>query len=160
VGVSDRHTRSELQQFIKHCPVFKEREIESANAVYLEHVNKVFIDVFIHYNKDANTVAHGGLKTEWTNTPFEVKQVDFLGHLYGAPADSNLYLEENYGDWRTPKPEFETFTDTPNMLVIDQANFELYCIMAATNYYLTGDSYRLKQISVCSGVNTTVGTTW
>jgi len=158
VGVSDQFTRSELQEFIKHCPVFKEREIESANAVYLEHVNKVFVDVFIHYNKDANTVAHGGLKTEWTNTPFEVKQVDFLGHRYGAPADSNLYLEENYGDWRTPKPEFETFTDTPNMLVLDQANFELYCIMAATNYYLTGDSYRLEQISVCSGVNTTLRT--
>jgi len=146
VGVSEKHTKEELQKVIRSCPTLKEREIDSANAVYVEHVSGTNIDIFIHYRKSATTVAHGGLKTEWINTHFKVKQVEFLGHHYGVPGDPELYLKENYGDWQVPKPEFETFADTPNMRVINNDNFEIYKIMKATSYYLSGNEHGLRSL--------------
>jgi len=146
VGVSEKHTKEDLQRLIRKCPVLKEKEIDSTKAVYVEHVNGVSIDIFIHYKKDATTIAHGGLKAEWVNTRFEVGQAEFLGHRYGIPVDTDLYLKENYGEWRIPKRNFETFADTPNMLVTNTDNFELCKVMATTDYYLTGNSYGLNRL--------------
>jgi hypothetical protein len=147
VGVDERHSINELRLAADNCPQFKCREIYSENAIYLEHINGVFIDVFRHYRKDNGAYAHSGLKAEWENTHFGLKSHDFLGGCYSVPDDYDRYLTENYGsDWRTPKPEFETFADTPNMKVSDELNFKLYCIMATTNYYLVGDKYRISRL--------------
>jgi hypothetical protein len=150
VGVSDEHSKEDLQAIMQSCPTLKEREIESTNAIYLEHANSVYIDVFIHYKKDGATVAHGGLKAEWVNTPFKVKQIEFLGNHYGVPANTDLYLEENYGNWQTPKPGFETFTDTPNMIITNKGAFgstKSWQLQATTCQGTTTDSKVYKGLN-------------
>ena len=82
----------------------------------------MWIDVFPHYMED-NKRWHDGTATRWWNTPFELKTTDFLGIQQYVPDNPELYLDENYGDWRTPNPFFDARIDAPNAEVTDPEHF-------------------------------------
>lgn len=60
-------------------------------------------------------VKRQGRELRWNFTPFDLAERAFLGTSFEVPADAERYLEEAYGDWRTPDPSYETFLASPNL---------------------------------------------
>ncbi|WP_110655821.1 LicD family protein [Salinicola halimionae] len=127
VGVMPEVSMTLLHQAIKNSRRFKLQEIVSENTLYVVHPNGVKIDLFRHY-KENGKLYHAGIKCRWWNSPFELEKRSFLGDQYFVPVDYDTYLTENYGDWRIPIIEFETFLDTPNIEVTNILNMSLYYI--------------------------------
>lgn len=86
------------------------------SIIKLVHKNGLQIDFFIHYTENGRCW-HGSSIHRWENTPFELTWRKLEGIPVLAPADGDLYLTENYGDWRTPVKEFDCTTGTPNLVV-------------------------------------------
>lgn len=146
IGVTEIVKMDELHRAIADCPVFKEREIRSENCCYVQHANGVDIDIFRHY-ETGGRIWHEGIKTRWWNTPFELKQTEFLGQQYAIPADTDRYLTENYGDWSTPKLEYDTFLDTPNIESTSEDALTLYYLSVLVDHYLRGNMPLFKRIA-------------
>ena len=141
VGVLPAVSMQTIRQAVENSARFKYQEVKSENTVYLVHLNGVKIDVFRHFDSDGR-LCHEGIKSRWWNTPFELTPMSFLGQEYFVPADHDLYLTENYGDWRTPVTDFETFIDTPNMEVTNSPAMALYFSSRAIAAYKMGDVER------------------
>lgn len=136
VGVMPEVSISVLRNAINQSDRFILQETPGKQTLYLQHANGVKIDLFRHYQEN-NILYHGGIKCRWWNTPFNLIQQSFLGQQYFVPENSDIYLTENYGNWRTPIMDFETFLDTPNMEVTEPIKMALYfgaqCIAAHRN---------------------------
>ena len=80
--------------------------------------DKIALDLYVHYPVK-NKIRSGlmvGPETLWYEvTEFSLKTSDFLGHQVPIPADPELYLQENYGEWRTPDPNY-IFLFAPNIV--------------------------------------------
>ncbi|MEP4404955.1 MAG: hypothetical protein ABJ370_11345 [Paracoccaceae bacterium] len=84
-------------------------------ALYrLLHRSGIEIDVFVHY-REGDTRWHGSLKHRWDNSEFSLSDITIADITVQGPTDSNRYLAENYGDWRTPVTDFNCATGTPNI---------------------------------------------
>lgn len=104
------------------------------------HRSGITIDVFPHFAEDA-LVWHGSNKHRWYNTPFTLAPREFAGGNYLAPADAERYLEENYGNWRTPCAFWDVSFDTPNR-VFPRTPSALFMLV---NYVTrTGDRHRMQ----------------
>ncbi|MDN7131953.1 hypothetical protein JNO04_06260 [Halomonas sp. MC140] len=125
VGVMPDVSMKQLRESLTQSSRFKFQEIFHENTLYLVHPNGVKIDVFRHYEEQGK-LYHGGIKCRWWNSPFTLQYRTFLGDEYLVPDDEDKYLTENYGDWRTPIIDFETFLDTPNLEVSHPTNMALY----------------------------------
>lgn len=86
------------------------------SLIKLIHPNGLHLDIFIHYT-EGGICWHGSIIHRWENTPFELVRREMEGVPVNAPADAELYLSENYGDWRTPITDFDCTTGTPNLVV-------------------------------------------
>ncbi|MDX4048209.1 hypothetical protein Q6A75_04620 [Aliarcobacter skirrowii] len=75
------------------------------------------IDMFIHYRQNGKIV-HGSKIHLWENSPFELVIDNLEGIELYCPNNADVYLTENYGDWRTPVKEFSCSTGTPNLTVV------------------------------------------
>lgn len=82
------------------------------------HRTGINIDVFVHHLEDG-TRWHGSSIQRWDNREFGLAQYRLAGIPVLGPADSDRYLTENYGDWRTPVTEFNSTTGTPNMVPVN-----------------------------------------
>lgn len=142
VGVMPHISMKQLRESLAHSNRFKFQEIYNDNTIYLVHPNGVKIDVFRHYEEQGR-LYHGGIKCLWWNTPFTLKSHEFLGEQYLVPEDEDKYLTENYGDWRTPITDFETFLDTPNLEVAHATNMALYHAAQAIASHRTGREDRV-----------------
>ncbi|WP_026313273.1 LicD family protein [Actinobacillus capsulatus] len=125
VGVWDDHSYEELANYLATSGYFYVVPTRTKHLVMLRHVNGIVIDVFIHY-REPNDYWHAGVKIKWHNSPFNLVYTHFLGQQYLIPENYDLYLTENYGDWRTPKTKFDSAFDTPNMEVINEAEMKIY----------------------------------
>lgn len=93
------------------------RETALPILLKLVHRSGVHIDVFVHYLEDG-VRWHGSHVHRWDNTEFALEPHTFEGVDVLAPANADLYLRENYGDWRTPVSDFSPSTGTPNLTVV------------------------------------------
>lgn len=144
VGVMPHISMKQLRESLAHSTRFKFQETFHENTLYLVHPNGVKIDVFRHYEEQGK-LYHGGIKCHWWNTPFTLKPTAFLGDEYLVPEDENKYLTENYGDWRTPVTDFETFLDTPNLEVTHTTNMALYHAAQAIASHRSGRPDRVAR---------------
>ena len=118
---------AELEAAFDRMPEFNVRRLDfTADRLRVNHSAGVAIDVFPHYEdeNDPGKVWHDGTATRWWNSPFELKTVEFLGLPTWVPAEPERYLDENYGDWRTPDPHFDARMDAPNVDVTDPDYFD------------------------------------
>ena len=117
---------AEIERAFERSPVFEVRRLDfNTDRLRVNHVNGVMIDIFPHYEGDGDgRIWHDGTATRWWNTPFDLKPVEFLGRPQLVPDPPEKYLDENYGDWRTPNPHFDARMDTPNVEITDQAYFD------------------------------------
>ena len=102
--------------------VFKNDSFISKNEkkpVLLKIIHKtgLNIDLFIHY-RDGNIIWHGSSYHRWENKIFNLKTYLLNDLEVFGPHNSDLYLTENYGDWRTPVTNFHFNTGTPNLSII------------------------------------------
>lgn len=105
---------------IKKSGLFYIQATRSSLALRIKHVNGTAIDIFLHFREEDN-YWHGGSKLKWNNTPFSLITCKFLNDEYLIPANYDLYLSENYGDWRTEKSNFDSAFDTPNATLISNS---------------------------------------
>lgn len=100
---------------------FNVRKIDfNTDRLRINHENGMMIDVFPHYQDTDGKIWHDGTATRWWNSPFDLTTVDFLGKPQFVPLPPEQYLDENYGEWRTPNSNFDARLDAPNAQVTDQ----------------------------------------
>jgi hypothetical protein len=125
VGIWEDIPRDQLMKALRSCGLFYVLYSRAHEIVRIKHVNGIAIDVFYHY-RGVDGVRHGGVKVSWHNTPFSLTERNFLGEKFLIPEDYDRYLTENYGDWKTPKIDFDSSYDTPNLKVISQDELAIY----------------------------------
>ena len=137
VGVMDHYEFERVRGALSGTGHFMLLPIITERILRVKHSNGVMIDVFFHWEEDGR-LYHEGQKTRWWNSPFQLVETEFLGERFLVPHDTDTYLTENYGDWRTPVTDFETFCDTPNMSVTDRNETLWYYYRMLLDYYHTG----------------------
>lgn len=84
-------------------------------ALYkIMHRSGVEVDIFVHHLDDGRRW-HGSARHRWWNADFGIGSYTIAGLSVPGPADADTYLHENYGDWQTPKTDFDCSTGTPNV---------------------------------------------
>jgi hypothetical protein len=100
----------------------------------------VHIDLFTHF-KDGHILWHGSTLHRWDNSSFSLTTTFFLGMNVLIPDDADLYLTENYGDWRTPVKKFNCSTGTPNASVSANPRTLCYYIKLSLDNYSESVDY-------------------
>lgn len=80
----------------------------------VRHRDGVHVDIFWHY-RDGEVLWHGSAVHRWVNTAFSLSPYQLEGCPVLGPSDPDIYLTENYGDWRTPRLSFNATSGTPNL---------------------------------------------
>jgi hypothetical protein len=123
VGIFREDCHSDLEKWFSTSPIFRVGRVDlSSDRVRAIHENGTWIDIFPHY-MEGDKRWHDGTATRWWNTPFGLRTVNFLGIDQYIPDDPERYLDENYGDWRTPNSHFDARMDAPNVEVTDREHF-------------------------------------
>lgn len=83
---------------------------------------EVCLEIFIKYPIDDQSYWMIGRKVKSVPKRFydALTRIEFKNQSYSIPADTDGYLTFRFGDWRTPKQEWNTFRDD-NALVTKQA---------------------------------------
>ncbi|WP_460543460.1 LicD family protein [Glycomyces halotolerans] len=111
----------DLQSAFERSEWFHVRRLDfNTDRLRVNHVNGMMVDIFPHYEDADGRIWHDGTATRWANAPFELRRAEFLGRSVFVPDPPEQYLDENYGDWRTPDPDFDARLDAPNAEVTDQ----------------------------------------
>lgn len=147
IGVWETHSVESLANVIYNSGCFYVLPIYSPDILVIRHVNGITIDIFIHH-READDYWHAGGKSKWHNSPFELVSRSFLNSEYLVPADYDLYLTENYGNWRTPQLSFDSALDTPNMEIISHDDFLIYLYKKITFALHTGKRPSERYLSV------------
>ena len=129
--------------------------MESPAIIQFVHRSGVLFDLFIHF-KEAGVTWHGDSMHRWDNSNFDLSGYEFLGREFRAPSDPDRYLTENYGpDWRTPKSDFDSMVDTPNMTFVGSPNGLVFWAWMVTDAVTSKDAQRLRSyldLLKCQGV--------
>ena len=85
----------------------------------IQHIaTGMWIDVFV-YHPQGDKLVTGvdfffGYRQTFAFTPFELKEIEFLGVKMNAPANAELNLEENFGNWRVPDASYISHLESPS----------------------------------------------
>jgi hypothetical protein len=113
----------DLERAFDSSSTFHVRRLDfNTDRLRVNHTNGVAIDIFPHY-REGGLIWHDGTATRWWNRPFGVRTIEFLGKKVFVPDPPEQYLDDNYGDWRVPVPNFDARLDTPNVEVTDPDYF-------------------------------------
>lgn len=146
VGVLTDYPAASLRQALATSGRFKVKNLTTDKLVQVQHSNGVMIDVFMHWREDG-LIYHEGQKTRWWNSEFGLQEADFLGKTFMIPTNPEVYLVENYGKgWTVPEPDFETFVDTPNMIIQDDDHMRWYYYSKLHDYYFAGKPAQLRKV--------------
>ena len=119
VGVWDNVDRDRMLSILRTAGFFYDQASRAPEIVRVKHVNGIVVDIFYHFRSPGD-YWHRGVKIVWHNSPFGLATRAFLGEEFLIPDDYDKYLTENYGDWRTPKIDFDCAFDTPNAEVVNR----------------------------------------
>ena len=105
---------SRIEQAFRDHPAFDFDLPHPGNPkLGLIHRAGAAIDLFRYY-REGEQLYHDGVFVRWHNSPFELEEHDFGKLRVCLPGNADRYLTENYGDWRTPDPDFDAFVEGPN----------------------------------------------
>ena len=80
----------------------------------------MWIDIFVYHPQDEHLVTgvdfFFGYRQTFAFTPFQLKDVEFLGVDMKIPANAELNLTENYGEWRSPDPDYLSHLESPSTM--------------------------------------------
>jgi len=92
---------------------------ERCNTLVARHVATGYcIDIFLYRERDGKVItgvdSDFGYVQEFAFTPFQLREVDFLGTRFFVPEDVELNLAENFGDWRIPDKKYISHLESPS----------------------------------------------
>lgn len=123
VGYFHEECSVDLESHFRKSSRFRVGRVDlTSTRLRLIHKNGVWIDVFPHY-MEKGLRWHDGTATRWWNTPFGLRRINFIGIDQYIPDNPELYLKENYGDWRIPNSNFDARIDAPNVEITDPDHF-------------------------------------
>lgn len=80
----------------------------------------MWIDVFVYHPQGKHWVTgvdfFFGYRQTFAFTPFELQDIEFLGVTMQAPANAELNLTENYGNWRVPDAAYLSHLESPSAM--------------------------------------------
>lgn len=141
VGVWDTVGHAAVLSAVRETGLFYVLASRSDRIIRLKHVSGVGVDVFFH-TRSADDYAHGGVKMTWHNSPFDLVPTEFLGDTFLIPSDHDRYLTENYGDWKTPKVDFDSAFDTPNGEVFHEGELLIHIYRGVMDSLIKGSMAR------------------
>lgn len=137
---------SALEHAFDRSTEFLVRRLDfNAERLRVNHVNGIMIDIFPHYAGSDGKVWHDGTATRWWNSPFDLTEIGFLGTRQFVPSDPERYLDENYGSWRVPDPNFDARLDAPNAEVTDQAYLDTLQYFALLDAVVRGNRVKRQR---------------
>lgn len=117
----------------------------NAERLRVDHINGIKVDIFPHYGAFDGKVWHDGTATRWWNSPFELKEIEFLNERQYVPSDPERYLDENYGNWRVPEPNFDARIDAPNVEITDQDYFDTLLYFSLLDAVVKGNPVKRER---------------
>lgn len=123
--------------------VYSRRRVPT--LIKIGHRTGIHTDLFVHIQND-EVCWHGSSLHGWVNTPFTLTPVKFFGRDVLVPNNYDLYLTENYGDWRVPVSEFNCSTGTPNTSVTNSCKTLCYITKLTYDYYHQGMKAQASRI--------------
>lgn len=137
VGIfEDRLTEKDLEKVIQYFGCFEILPTRIKDQFKLKHLNGTYIDIFIH-KKINQLYWHYTAKIKWFNTPFKLKKITFLNDDFLIPENYQAYLCENYGDdWQTPIVNFDSNFDTPNAVILNELEMQVFYVKMLAYLYL------------------------
>jgi len=111
-----------------------------------EGAPSVRIDLFVHFPMRGELV-HGTVRSLWANSPFALAVHDMGGEALLVPADCEGYLTENYGDFRTEQPIFESSVDCPNVRNCLSWPALVFLLRKLRQFHARRDSHRLDLLA-------------
>ena len=92
---------------------------ERCNTLVARHAATGYcIDIFLYREREGKVVtgvdSDFGYVQEFAFTPFQLREVDFLGTRFFVPDNVELNLAENFGDWRIPDKEYISHLESPS----------------------------------------------
>jgi len=80
----------------------------------------MWIDVFVYHPQGSHWVTgvdfFFGYRQTFAFTPFELQEIEFLGVKMQAPANAELNMTENYGNWRVPDASYLSHLESPSTM--------------------------------------------
>ena len=126
------------------------------------HSSGIEVDVFIHH-LDENQRWHGSTTHRWTNSDFALGDYMIADIAIRGPLDADLYLTENYGNWRVPVTIFDCSTGTPNVSFnhnLFSVSRQLYEAARATRHSTDVAAETSRRILIQEGYLTRTKTGW
>jgi tetratricopeptide (TPR) repeat protein len=122
----------------------------------------VIVDIFFY--KHANDRMYCGFnaisgEVRWHFSPFGLKFIDFDGHKYLIPDNTELYLKELYGQtWRIPDSGFDSVLSAPNLA--DGSRFVSTVFGYNRLYNQICDCNWLKALAYCRQLKPYIPDSW
>jgi hypothetical protein len=144
VGVIGSETAELIRSAIKKSGLFELQYIPSSDLIKVRHRTGVVIDIFFHY-VEGDEVWHGSHLHQWVNSKWWAGEepafitVDYAGRSLLIPGKWELYLEENYGNWRVPQVKYDASLQAPNRRVRDRDKCRIHWRKLMMKYYGNAD---------------------
>jgi len=112
--------------------------------------SKVSIDIFVYHPENGKLVtgveSYFGYLQRFAFTPFELKAVRFLDIDFYVPADVELNLAENFGDWRQSDPEYISHLQSPSTVDVGGKVFQIVGRLRALEAIRAGKLEKLRRV--------------
>ncbi|GLK66746.1 tetratricopeptide repeat protein [Hansschlegelia plantiphila] len=144
VGVMGHAQRDEIKRAITASAKFEEVFVPSVDLVKMKHKNGVKVDLFFHHHH-GDTVWHGSHLHAWDNAVWwseggqPLSKIKFQNREFLIPSDPDRYLTDNYGDWRTPKADYDASLEAPNRRIRNRGLTRLHWQKLIVKYYTGGE---------------------
>lgn len=110
----------------------------------------VSIDIFVYHPENGQLVtgveSYFGYLQRFAFTPFELKAVRFLDIDFYVPADVELNLAENFGDWRQSDPDYISHLQSPSTVDVGGKVFQIVGRLRALEAIRAGKLEKLRRV--------------
>ena len=109
------------------------------------------IDIFIYYPENDKLVtgvqSDVGYTQNFAFTPFELKTVKFLDIDFSIPADMELNLQENFGAWQVPDPNYISHLECPTTVGVGGTVYMLVARLEMLRSLVEGKKFKVDRIA-------------
>ncbi len=127
--------------------------LKGSDAIYFPVVHNgtgTWIDIFIYYPQDGKLVTgvdfFFGYRQTFAFTPFDLKPVNFLGVDMYVPENTDLNLEENFGNWRVPDTSYLSHLESPSTMNKGGLQFMMTARITALVSMITRKPQKLAKV--------------
>lgn len=108
------------------------------------------IDVFI-YHQDGDGLITGvqsnfGYTQNFRFSKFDLQEIEFIGTRFYAPSDIDKNLTENFGDWKTPDPNYISHLQCPTTVDVGGVVYMTVCRLEMVRSIVEGKKVKVDRI--------------